>query len=220
MGIPDVFGAQLDAILSEFAEMSRKSRHKDLSDLAEDDIKALTVRAQACVQRATGRNSTYSQELRAVLDRNRAVWFHVREVMGVAKALRADITAGYLLSLEEMVHADLSSDYLEQASNLLESGYRDAAAVMIGAVLEQHLRALAAKAGIAVTKPDGSYKKLDGLNSELAAAGVLSKAEQKDVTAWSALRNDAAHGNYDNYDGPRVHLFLAGVRLFYQRHPA
>ena len=40
------------------------------------------------------------------------------------------------------------------------------------------------------------------------------------VTAWLALRNDAAHGNYDEYDHKQVAALIQGVRDFMVRHSA
>jgi hypothetical protein len=58
------------------------------------------------------------------------------------------------------------------------------------------------------------------LNSDLAKAGVYNKLEQKNVTAWLGLRNDAAHGRYDHYDLSQVVALLRDVRGFLLRHPA
>jgi len=105
------------------------------------------------------------------------------------------------------------------ADHLLENRYKDAAAVVAGSTLEAHLRQLAVKANIA-TDINGKPKKADGLNSELSAAAVYSKLDQKNVTAWLGLRNDAAHGNYSAYDEGQVRLLVQSVRHFITTHPA
>jgi hypothetical protein len=122
--------------------------------------------------------------------------------------------------VESEIHADIFADFLEMADYLLQQGYKDPAAVVIGSVLEAHLRKLCGKHGIPVSKPDGSPKKADTLNSELAAGAVYSKLDQKSVTAWLDLRNQAAHGNYKDYTKEQVVLMLQGVRDFSARHPA
>ena len=103
---------------------------------------------------------------------------------GILKALREAYRAGYLSSVEESVHADVFSDFVEMADHLLAEGYKDPAAVVIGSTLEGHLRKLAMKNGIA---PDnaGRPKKADQLNADLAGASVYSKLDQKSITAWS-----------------------------------
>ncbi len=139
---------------------------------------------------------------------------------GMLLALRSDYECGYLQSVVELVHADVFADFLEMAAYLLEQNYKDPSAVIVGSVLEEHLRKLCNKQGIAATKPDGTPKKADTLNSELTAAGAYSKLDQKNVTAWLDLRNKAAHGHYTEYTQEQVALTLQGVRDFAARYPA
>jgi hypothetical protein len=144
----------------------------------------------------------------------------VEPLRGILRALRNDYEAGYLQSVVELVHADVFADFLDMADYLLEQHYKDPAAVVAGSVLEEHLRKLCDKHGIPVVKPDGSPKKADVLNSELTAAGIYSKLDQKSVTAWLDLRNKAAHGKYSEYTQEQVTLMLQGVRDFASRYPA
>lgn len=91
---------------------------------------------------------------------------------------------------------------------------------MAGGVLEEHLRKLAAKTGLETEKPDGSPKKADAVNAELAQEGAYNKLVQKSVTAWLDLRNSVAHGRYDAYDHSQVEALVRDVRDFLVRHPA
>jgi hypothetical protein len=144
----------------------------------------------------------------------------VTPLMGVLAALRADYAAGYLQSITELIHADIFADFIEMADYLLQQGFKDAAGVVVGSVLEEHLRKLCQKNGIAVTLSGGAPKKADLLNSELAGASVYTKLDQKSVTAWLDLRNKAAHGNYAEYTKDQVTLTLQGIQNFISRHPA
>lgn len=141
-------------------------------------------------------------------------------VRGILQSLRYDYEHGYLQSVVELVHADIFSDFLEMADYLLHQGYRNPAAVITGSVLESHLRKLCDKRAMSVVKPDGSPKKADTLNAELAAADIYSKLDQKSVTAWLDLRNKAAHGKYTEYTAEQVKLMLQGVRDFASRYSA
>jgi len=67
---------------------------------------------------------------------------------------------------------------------------------------------------------NGRPKKADTLNSALSAKDVYSKLDQKNVTSWLGLRNDAAHGNYDNYTQQQVALMIDAIRDFMTRKPA
>ncbi len=141
-------------------------------------------------------------------------------IRGMLEALRSDYESGYQQSVVELVHADIFADFLEMAAYLLEQNYKDPAAVVVGSVLEAHLRKLCEKHNITVDKPDGKPKKAEALNTELKAAEAYTLLDQKSVTAWLELRNNAAHGHYDKYENEQVVLMLQGVRDFAARYSA
>lgn len=106
------------------------------------------------------------------------------------------------------------------AEHVLDTGYKDPAAVMCGSVLEEHLRQLCLKNGIdTVTSRDRKDipKKADSLNADLARAGIYSKLDQKMITSWLDLRNFAAHGHYEEYTADQVKNFLSSVTEFMAR---
>ena len=93
----------------------------------------------------------------------------------------------------------------------------DPAAVIVGSVLEEHLRQLCLSARIPTEDVSSTRyvpHKADRLNSDLAKAGNTLKLDQKQITAWLDLRNKAAHGKYSDYSPEQVALMLAGVRDF------
>ena len=173
---------------------------------------------RSAIERFTPENSPYRKQV-VVATKKGVNGYAVSEMNGILAALIADFEKGRAHSFEELIHADLAGDYMAQAEALQKSGYKDAAMVLAGSVLEQHLRHLAAKHGIAVMG-GANYKKADTLNVDLAKAGAYGKTEQKTVTAWLGRRNDAAHGNYDEYDHKDVHVAMEGIEAFMTRFPA
>ncbi len=107
------------------------------------------------------------------------------------------------------------------AEELVSKGYKDAAAVIAGSALEEHLRKLAGRYGI-TTARGGRPVKAATLNDKLAATEDASytKLTQKTVTASLDLRNNAAHGHYDKYDKAQVEAIIRDVRGVKERHPA
>ena len=145
---------------------------------------------------------------------------YTEEGRGILRAAKQEIDGGWLFTVKGLVSAEIFSDFLEMAEYLLKEGYKDPAAVMIGSVLEEHLRQLCERNAIPVEtiksgKP--SPKKADLLNSELASASVYSKLDQKNVTSWLDLRNKAAHGRYSEYSKEQVELLYQGVTNFMSR---
>jgi hypothetical protein len=102
--------------------------------------------------------------------------------------------------------------------HLLNEGYKDAAAVIIGTVLEDSVRKLCQSKGISTTKQNGTQLTIDPMNAELAKAQVYSKLEQKQITTWAHIRNKAAHGEYSKYDKKQVEMMLMFVQAFSRKY--
>lgn len=214
------FESQLLQVIAEYEDALNRSSHDDASDtLPNREMRDLQTRCLAALERAGGRSSIYFERAVAIGEVKASPWEHLGGQIGIAKSLLSDIRHGYLRSHEELVHGDIFADFLEMAEHLVRSGYKDAGAVIAGSTLESHLRNLCAKHGIA-THTGGGPKRADGLNSELTKSGAYSKLDQKNVTAWLGLRNDAAHGNFTNYDQNQVAFLVSSVRDFLTRHPA
>jgi hypothetical protein len=52
----------------------------------------------------------------------------------------------------------------------------------------------------------------------LRKAEVITKNEEKDIGAWAAQRNEAAHGQFDDLTSVRAKIMVDGVNLFMSRH--
>jgi len=101
----------------------------------------------------------------------------------------------------------------------LEEGYKDPAAVIIGGVLEEHLRKLCLKNSIDIIM-NNHFKKADTMSADLSKSKVYNLLDHKNITAWLDLRNKAAHGQYTEYTQDQVELALQGIRDFIARFPA
>jgi len=145
--------------------------------------------------------------------------YNLNLALELLSKVKTDIDEGWLDDLKGLVSAELFSDFLDMAEHLLEGGYKDPAAVIIGSVLEENLRQLSLKNGLPIEQNDhkiGRMKPLraEALNTELAKHHIYNLLNQKSVTAWLDLRNKAAHGLYDEYDLTFVKNFLQFVRDF------
>lgn len=219
-----LFEDQLEAILTTFESFQSWSQFDDLVDIPEDECQALVSRSIAAVHRISGPNSAYALDIQRIVKESPYLYRHMSSIVGVVQALKADINAGMLRTLVELAHGDVFADFIEMAEHLNDSGYKDAAAVIVGSTLESHLRGLCNKANIQVTTVDKNDKawpkKADGLNADLAKASAYSGLDQKNVTAWLDLRNKAAHGRYDEYNTDQVSLLISGIGDFIARFPA
>lgn len=140
-----------------------------------------------------------------------------REIM---VAVRGELKGGWLVTAKGLISAEIFADFIEMAAYLLNQDYKDAAAVITGSVLEEHLRQLCAKHGIVTTYTRGGDvlpKRADRMNADLAKNGAYNRLDQKNVTAWLDLRNKAAHGKHGEYTQQQVEHMHQAVTEFMGR---
>ena len=205
---------QLNSILRRYHGAILDLNVPDTDALSTAKMRELLASAQAAIDRYAPPDSAYRAE--ANLDSTAANSYRLDCLMGVVEALRQDYKAGALAPIQELIRAEVFDDFLEMGEHLLDQGYKDPAAVVIGGVLEQHIRKLCVRAKVP-TELNNKPKKADLLNSELAAKNVYGTLDQKSVTSWLDLRNNAAHGHYDKYGAEQVKLLLLGIRDFINR---
>jgi hypothetical protein len=173
------------------------------------------------LEKVFGAGSPYCKDFHSLVE---GTYAHEVELgLGILAGCRGELAGGWLVTTKGLVSAELFSDFIEMAEHLIAEGYKDPAAVLIGSVLEEHLRQLCQKHSIPVThtKGDGTIAplKADSMNSELSKAAVYTKLDQKSVTAHLDLRNKAAHGHYTEYTQEQVKIMLSGVTDFIARTP-
>jgi hypothetical protein len=210
---------QIDDVLKQYEHYSpRVDQYGD--DLSKSGTAEAITRLKGAIDRLAVVPSPYRESAGALLQQYGVTnSYSITFLVGILKALRADYVAGYLHTVESLIQADLFADFLEMGDHLLSQNYKDPAAVIIGSVLEEHLRKLCAKHGMSISNGQ-SPKKADALNADLARANIYSKLDQKNVTAWLDLRNKAAHGHYGQYTQQQVELLSQSVRDFLTRNPA
>jgi hypothetical protein len=219
---------QLDDVLAFRDKLVSMSVYKDPHDLTGvpwPEVRKGIVLATAAIERISGPNSTYVRQIQEI-DKNckdLELQYTATQLFGVVDALRTDIAAGYIRSVQELVHGTLFTDFLKMSQHLLEEGYKDAAAVIAGSSLEAHLRQLCIKHNVDIiisTNSGYKPKKADLMNADLYKADAFSGLDHKNVTAWLDLRNKAAHGEYAKYTKEQVDLMISGIQDFITRTPA
>ena len=138
----------------------------------------------------------------------------VKAGIGILTAVGEDLEDGYLTEVRTLVSAEVFQDFLEMAEHLLNRGYKDPAASLCGAVLEEGLRRLATNRDLKVGERDN----LGALNQKLAAGGVYTRLIQKRLAVWTDVRNLADHGKFSEYSEQDVADMHKGVSSFLAHH--
>ncbi len=139
---------------------------------------------------------------------------HFSQLVGIANAISHDVSNNLLVDFRTLVQAEIFADFLEMADYLFNEGYRDAAAVIAGSVLEDGLRSLSLRNSLSTTNDLGKPLSIEPLNTQLAKANIYSKLVQKQITAFAHIRNSAAHGKYTEYTAADVSSLIAFARSF------
>ena len=132
-------------------------------------------------------------------------------------SVRDDLEAGFLDDVAEQIEGEIAANYMAQADALLgeceaENFSHVPAAVLAGAVLERHLRELCMRNSIDTHMPNGRPKTMDPMITDLAREGVLSPPRAQILRGHAAIRNRAAHGDWDTFSRQDVEGMVRGIQ--------
>lgn len=135
---------------------------------------------------------------------------NVRAGIGILEGIKNDIESGYLKKVESLVVADVFSDFLDMAEHLIANKYKDPAASLTGAVLEDGLRKIALNAGIKVTSKDD----IPSLNQKISESQIYNKLKYSQIQSNKKIRDAADHGKFSEYNADDVKNFHVFVKQF------
>ncbi|MBI3921316.1 MAG: hypothetical protein HY318_07865 [Armatimonadetes bacterium] len=170
------------------------------SNAPESDFRAYATSAVSAIARIAGKESEYyrsilhdqmKNSLAAPFPGTRPTVFS--SIHGSVSALRDAVDKDLLLTLRTQISASIHDDFLEQARDLLTANYHVAAMVLIGGVLEDHLRMLARNRVLPISGTGSISKYNDVLKDTVYIQTVWRR-----IQSLGDLRNDAAHGNGGN----------------------
>ena len=128
--------------------------------------------------------------------------------IGILQAVKEDIEQGFISTVRQLLTAEVFSNFFEQAEHLLKADYKEAAASLAAAVLENGLRSIAIDNAIQIKTTDN----LSSLNQKLADKAVYNRLMQKKVSVWISVRNSADHGEFDSFDKNDVSDLIEGAQ--------
>jgi len=213
---------RIDYIIEQAEIALQNGTRNQFGTLEADSAKTRTFKTSGLsfILDLYGNEHPYYKEFENVLSRYKYESY-INGGIEIIKNIKVEIENGWISTIKSIVSAEIFSDFLEMAEHLLSNDYKDAAAVMIGGVLEEHLRQLCLSNKIDVSyEKDGKIipYKADRMNSELAKSDIYNKLDQKGVTTQLDLRNNAAHGNYTEYDKKQVEMMYDFVLNFISKY--
>ena len=201
--------SQLEALHASKKPVYNSFLEKNVINVDGNALLEWTVKARSLLSKACGVDSENYKEF-CKNDKTGAYGTYLGTLeclKAIFLAAKEDYEGGYLRTTRSLIQAEGFDSELEQASSLLDAGYKSPAAVVAGVVLETSLRELCDQQGI-------THAKLDKMNSDLAKLGTYNKLQQKRITALADIRNSAAHGKQDEFSEQDVKDMIRDVERF------
>jgi hypothetical protein len=130
--------------------------------------------------------------------------------LGVLKSARVEYSLGLAVEYHLSVSAAVFDGLLDEADYLVSRGYLRAAAVLMGAALEEGLKTRARAEGIEIGPKDTLNPVIAKL--KVPDLHVLNEFSAKRLESLARMRNDAAHGGDFSYQPAEVSGALGEVR--------
>lgn len=222
MSVRDELISELDSLIEEGNRLNESFSLEGMmtyeSDVPENEHRAFVTSALAAIERIAGKNSQYferapkpeSDDLLSVASSNSVI----PGLQGALTSLRDAVEAGLLESIESRLRASIHDDMLEQGADLLDSDYHVATMVLIGGVIENHLKQLCENRNLSWSG-QGSISKYNNLLKE----DVYKQTIWRRVQAVGDVRNDAAHGDVEKVDQADAKDSLNFVRRVIADYP-
>lgn len=193
-----------EAVLTAKVEDFRTNEGKPYYKVPSDKYKEWATNVLNLLHRTFGESSIHYKNFAELYSKFDGWESNFKDNYGIFRAAQEDYEGGYLFNIRTLAKAEVLSDAISQAKELLASGYKDPACILARVSLESALKDLAIRYGV-------SEGKLDRMNADLTKAGAYNMAKQKQITAWSEIGNKAAHGDWTHYTTQDAAAMVSGV---------
>lgn len=131
----------------------------------------------------------------------------VSKMMGLLQSAQQEWAGGLLRRIEYILAAETFDNFLDHAAFYHKGDKKVEAAVLASAVLEDTVKKISLKNGL-TTKGQS----LEALIDELSKVGAITPVKAKRIKAFSGIRNNALHAEFDDFDIKDVGEMIKGIR--------
>jgi len=196
-----------------------ESRYEHYNDVSWSEFVEWRTSCSSVLDQVVPHNSIHRKSVESFGNLENGIG-HQEYGISFLKSIKEDLEHGFLDDLATEIEAEVTADYMGQAEQLLNEGIAGKyahvpAAVLTGAVLEKTLKTICTQ--LEPPEPltkNGFFIKLNTLIDILKKRGVYNELMAKQLRAWAAIRNDAAHGNFEEFTKEQVENMLSGVNIF------
>lgn len=133
----------------------------------------------------------------------------VKALYGFFQSAKEDFEGGYVFDIEKQVSGEVVGDFVAMAKRALEEGFKDVAAVLACAALEDALKRYATANGVHV-KDKGMEDVIGALKAKRLVEGPFKSI----LDTMPKLRNAAMHAEWDKVTRESVGSLVGFVEQF------
>ena len=137
----------------------------------------------------------------------------VDALKGIFRAAKADFDGGYLFTVQASISGEIFGDFIGLAKSALRENYKDVAAVLACAALEDALKRFAEANGLSV-----GDKVLQEVVNALKARGLVTGAQKSLLDSMPKIRDYAMHANWEKITAQDVGSVIGFVEQFLLSH--
>jgi hypothetical protein len=161
------------------------------------------------LQRAFGEDSVHFKNLSKIYNEFHSYPKELENARGVFKAAKSDYLGGYMFELETAISGEIFGDFVTLAKKAMADGYKDVAAVLSCAALEDALKRYAARHNLGVND-----KVMQEVVSALKSQGLVSGAQKTLLDTMPKIRDYAMHANWSKIQREDVSSVIGFVEQF------
>jgi hypothetical protein len=169
--------------------------------------------AENLLRLSFGADSIHYRRFTKAIDAEGDASYLLDSCTGIFAAAESDFEGGYTFQIEKSIAGEIFADFNEAAKIALTTGYKDVAAVLACAALEDALKRLARFHGLAVDE-----KEMTTVINALKTAGVIVGAEKKIFDSLPNIRNGALHARWDEVSDLQVRTVIGVVESILLKH--
>jgi hypothetical protein len=138
---------------------------------------------------------------------------YVEGIKGIFKAAKADFDGSYLFNLQASVSGEIFGDFVSLAKAILQENFKDVAAVLACAALEDALKRYADLNGL-----DVNNKVMQEVVSAIKSKGLVTGAQKTLLDSMPKIRDYAMHANWEKITSQDVGSVIGFVEQFLLTH--
>jgi hypothetical protein len=167
------------------------------------------ISVKSLVGAAFGLNSPHHVVFSVEMDKCQGWDYQVKTLQGIFRGAKEDFEGGYVFNVDLRVSGEVFGDFVQLAKQSLVEGYKDVAAVLACAALEDALKRYATANGLSVDDNEMAQ-----VIAALKSQGLVQGAQKSLLDPMPKIRNYAMHGNWQKISKEDVGSVIGFVEQF------